>query len=86
MENVLMGVGTLAQNAAVPLVMLLVFAVFFLFAIACLAFWIWMLVDCARREFEGPNDKLIWILVIVLVGALGALIYLFAGRPQGRLT
>lgn len=93
MENLLMGMGTLAQSSgggaggAVAGGLFLVFFLFFaLFSIACLAFWIWMLVDCARREFDGPNDKLIWILVIVLAGALGALIYLCAGRSRGRLV
>lgn len=46
-------------------------------------FWIWMLVDCLTRDFPGDNDKVIWVLVIVFLHALGALIYLFAGRPRG---
>jgi hypothetical protein len=51
------------------------------------AFWIWMLVDCARRPFEDPggNLRLVWVLVIVLAGWIGALIYLFAVKiPQDR--
>lgn len=44
--------------------------------------WIWMLVDCVTNEPSGGNDKIIWILIIVLVGWLGALVYLFARRPQ----
>ncbi len=48
-----------------------------------LALWIWALVDCAMREFEG-NDKIIWILVILLANWIGALIYLFVGRSKGR--
>ncbi len=45
------------------------------------AFWIWMLVDCLKRnddEFPtgGDNAKLIWTLVIVLTHFIGALIYL----------
>ncbi len=45
------------------------------------AFWIWMLVDCLKRnndEFPtgGNNAKLIWVLVIVLTHFIGALIYL----------
>lgn len=59
--------------------------------LAALAFWIWMIVDCARREFDGSNTKLVWMLVIILaswvipIPALGAIIYYFAGRAQGRL-
>ena len=37
------------------------------------AFWIWMIVDCATREPDVGNDKLIWILVVVLAGQPAAL-------------
>jgi ABC-type enterochelin transport system permease subunit len=50
-------------------------------ALAGLAFWIWMLVDCATKETAQGNNKLVWILVIVLTGVIGALIYFFARRP-----
>jgi len=46
------------------------------------AFWIWMTVDAAMNEPSGGNDKIIWIIIIVLVGWLGALIYYFARRPK----
>jgi hypothetical protein len=52
-------------------------------------FWVWMIVDCARREFDDPITKLVWMLVIVvtwwIIPFLGAIIYLIVGRPQGRL-
>ena len=51
-------------------------------AIALFVFWIWMLIDCIQRDFEG-NGKVIWILVIVLLSWLGALIYFFVGRGKG---
>jgi hypothetical protein len=55
----------------------LIFAFIFLFSIAAMAFWIWMLVDCAQRKFKKENDKVVWILVIVLTHWIGALIYYF---------
>ena len=45
-------------------------------------FWIWMIVDCANKEPSEGNDKLIWILIIVLTHWIGALIYLLVRRPQ----
>jgi hypothetical protein len=44
--------------------------------------WIWVLVDCATKEPSEGNDKIIWILVILLGQLIGALIYLFIRRPQ----
>lgn len=40
-----------------------------------IAFWIWMIVDCAKRKFNNDLEKIIWILVIVLVHWIGALVY-----------
>ena len=45
-------------------------------------FWIAMLVDVIRRPFANSNDKLIWVLVIVLTHFAGALVYFFVGRKQ----
>ena len=44
--------------------------------------WIWMLVDVLQKEVDEQNTKLIWVLVIVLTGWIGALIYLFVRRPE----
>ena len=46
--------------------------------------WIWMLVECATKEPSEGNDKIIWILVILLAGWIGALIYFLARRPKRR--
>jgi nitrate reductase gamma subunit len=40
-----------------------------------IVFWIRMIIDCAGREFKNPNDKIIWILIIILFHFLGAVIY-----------
>lgn len=55
---------------------------FVLLGIASTAFWIWMLVDCCTKEPSEGNDKIVWILVIVLLQFIGGLIYYFARRPQ----
>jgi len=46
------------------------------------AFWVWMLIDCLTKESDQGNDKLVWALVIVLTGCLGALLYFFVRRPE----
>jgi prolipoprotein diacylglyceryltransferase len=59
---------------------LILFLVLLIVAVVVLAFifWIWMIVDCAKRSFKNENDKVVWILVIVLLQILGAIIYYFA--------
>ena len=52
------------------------------FMIFGMFFWVWMIIDCAtNQELEG-NDKIVWVLVVVLTNWIGALIYFFAGRPK----
>ena len=39
-------------------------------------FPIWMIVDCLTKESSQGNDKIVWLLVIILA-PLGSLIYFF---------
>jgi hypothetical protein len=50
---------------------------FVLVALAGLAFWVWMIVDCVTNEPSVGNDKLVWIIVIVFAQVIGAFIYYF---------
>jgi hypothetical protein len=55
-----------------------VFAV--ILGIAGLIFWIWALVDAIRNPSLSDNERIVWVVVIVLTSWLGALIYLIMGR------
>lgn len=63
----------------------ILFYVFFIaLALTMAGLWIWMIIDVATREPEG-NDRLIWLLVVLLAGGIGALIYFFARKlPRER--
>ena len=57
--------------------------------ICTLALVIWSLVDVVRM----PNDasfkagpQIVWVLVILLCGMIGAIVYLVVGRPPGGAT
>lgn len=63
-------------------------ALAFLIWLVVFAFWVWMIVDCARRNFKNGTEKIIWIIVVVLAGWLGALIYFLTIRnsnPKGLM-
>ncbi|MEM4259492.1 MAG: PLDc N-terminal domain-containing protein [Candidatus Pacearchaeota archaeon] len=47
-----------------------------LIGIVAIAFWLWMLIDCANRKFKRSWEKIAWILIIVILGWIGAFIYL----------
>ena len=49
--------------------------VFFLLGVLAFIFWLWMIVDCIKRQV---SHKPVWILVLLLTGIIGAIIYYFA--------
>jgi hypothetical protein len=46
------------------------------------AFWIWMLIDAATRAPTAENVRIVWVLIVILLGPLGALLYLIVQRPK----
>jgi hypothetical protein len=58
-----------------------------LVVLALAALWIWALVDAIRVPDDADyraGTKLVWVLVIVLTGFIGAAVYLAVGRPARR--
>jgi hypothetical protein len=51
-------------------------------AVAALAIWIWALVDAIQNPGLSNNERLIWVLVIILTNTLGEVIYLIIGRKK----
>lgn len=39
--------------------------------------WIWMIIDCAKRNRFRSGDRVVWILLLVLVGIIGMVLYYF---------
>ena len=46
--------------------------------------WIWVLIDCIKNESTEGNERIVWVVVIVVTHWIGALIYLIARRPQRK--
>ena len=60
------------------------FLLLFLFIILTSIFWVWMIVDCAKRDFKKNDDKVIWILILVFLQAIGAAIYYFIIKRKNK--
>lgn len=57
-----------------------------LIGILVFLFWIWMIIDAAKRSFRNDIEKIVWIVVIVLGSWVGALVYFLAikvSNPRG---
>ena len=63
---------------------LLLVLLFIAILVLTFIFWIFMIIDCAKRTFKDDTEKILWILVIVLVGILGAIIYYFVVKAKDK--
>ncbi len=72
--------------AATGVAALVIFIVWGIFAIASLAlfvFWIIMLIDVLKRtNWKQESDKTLWILLVLLLGWIGAAVYYFAVKRE----
>ena len=50
--------------------------------VATLAFWVWMIVDCARYETNEGYQKAGWLVVIVFAKLVGAIVYYLVRRAE----
>ena len=64
----LIGVGL----AALFFVLIIIAISVFIFV-----FWISMIIDCVKRKFKDDSSKILWILILIFLGILGAIIYYF---------
>lgn len=61
---------------------MIVESIFLLLFVSITVFWIRMVIECAIKEPDTGNTKIIWIIIVVLGGVVGAGIYYFVRRPQ----
>ena len=47
-------------------------------------FWIFMIVECATKEDDTGNTKIVWIIILVFTHIIGAMLYCFVPRPERR--
>ena len=71
--------GGVGIAIAVWLVFVLIIMVL---AIAVMGLTIWALVDVIRRDSVRGDNKIIWVLVILLAGIIGPILYLTMGRKK----
>jgi len=61
------------------------FGIFFKVAVLFLfVLWIWMIIDCLKRNFKKDMDKIAWILVLIFLHILGAIIYFFVIKNSDK--
>ena len=59
-------------------VFILIILLIITFSLLLFAFWIWMIIDCAKRNFKKDIDKVVWMIIILFLSILVATIYYLA--------
>ena len=59
-----------------------------LFSLGCTVFWIWTIVDAAKTPDQtwvvAGQSKILWIVLIAVLGAVASLVYVLWPRPALR--
>jgi len=42
----------------------------------------YFLIDISRSKFKDPNNKILWVVVILFAPLIGAILYLIIGKKQ----
>lgn len=58
------------------------FFIWVILAIIGLALWVWALVSAIQNPALDSTMRIVWVLVIVFTGFIGAIIYLLMGRGR----
>jgi hypothetical protein len=62
---------------------IIIWLVSFVVGILALIFWILMIVDVFKRtNWKQESDKTLWIIIVILLGFVGAIIYYFAVKRE----
>ena len=84
LAQTVVNVSTEGEGAAIfagaGILLLLFFGVV---ALASLGLWIWSLIHCVSNKKLSDTNRVIGIILIVLLGLLGSLVYLFLPRDEG---
>ena len=53
-----------------------------LLSLVTFAVWVWALVDAIKNPRLSDNERILWVVVILMTHCLGAIIYVVVGRNK----
>ncbi|MCB0633811.1 MAG: PLDc N-terminal domain-containing protein [Saprospiraceae bacterium] len=53
-----------------------------LICVALTVVWVLAIIEIVRSEFLDKDERLIWLLLVILLPAIGTILYLMIGRKK----
>lgn len=67
------------SSSSFPIVFLIIIG---LFGLITFALWIWSLIHCIQNKFLSDNNRIVGIILIVVLGIIGSVVYIFLPRES----
>ena len=74
--------GFFTMFGVVFLLFMLLGLILFGLMIVGIIFWIMMIIDVVNTKFPKEEDRIVWILVVIVLGILGGLVYYFVVKRK----
>lgn len=64
--------------------LIVLFTLMIISGILAFVFWLMMLIDASKHEFEKEEQRMVWVLIIIILNGIGALAYYFSVRLRDK--
>jgi len=74
------------MTAAIVIFFILIWLALMIFILGSTVLWVFMLIDVLKRtDWHDENEKVLWIVLLLVIGQIGAIAYYFVVRqPRGK--
>ena len=55
---------------------------FILFGFFLFAIWVWTIIDIIKSEFKDNNEKILWVVLVILLPFIGTTLYFAIGSKN----
>ena len=55
---------------------------FILFGFFLFAIWVWTIIDIIKSEFKDNNEKVLWMVLVILLPFIGTVLYFAIGSKN----
>ena len=62
----------------------IVFILSLIFLVGLGILWLYTLIDALKSEFKDGTNKIVWLIVIFILGPIGSILYIFISKKISK--